>query len=290
MEYKQIAGRAGRPRFDKEGIAVVEARSQSEVKIFIREYLRGEIENVHGYLNLADFVLSYVTREIYATVEQIKRAMGFTLSLSGKTEKDVQDVVNVLKEHGLVHVDETGGVSSTALGRNISHAYVNVSDALYFLSFVEENEIEMVKIVANSPKTTQVARGAQVTPIVQGWIKGKSEKELTLYGQNLTEKDVKQIVETASWQAFTFYRILDALNHRERVKALKLWQSIQYGVPANAINLVKLQGIGRKTALKLYELGYTTKKEICENLDEITPKLEGQLEWRVTQLCKKQAS
>ncbi len=287
MEYKQIAGRAGRPKYDKEGIAIIEAKTKNEAITYVKEYLNGKIENVRGYLNLADFILAYVTRETYATVEQIKKALSFTLSLSSVTETEIKSAVDVLKNHGLITVDQTGGISSTPLGRNITFAYVNITDALYFLSFVDNDDLDISYIVANSPKVVQIARGADTISIVDGWIKGESEKDLTRFGQNLTEKDVKQIVETASWQAYTFYRVLEALDKPRKTKALLAWQAIQYGVPVGALNLVKLQGIGRKTALKLYELGYTTKKEICENLNDIIPKLEPQLQWRVNELCKK---
>nr|MCL7344719.1 DEAD/DEAH box helicase [Candidatus Aramenus sulfurataquae] len=288
MEYKQIAGRAGRPKYDKEGVAIVEAKTKSEVTKFIKEYLNGEIENVRGYLSLPDFILAYVTRETYATIDEIKKALSLTLSLANTTESQIKSTIDVLKNHGLVTVDQTGGISSTPLGRNIAYAYVSISDALYFLSYVDDEDMDIIYIVANSPKVVQVARGADTVGIVQGWVKGESEKDLTRYGQNLAEKDVKQIVETASWQAYTFYRVLEALEKPRKTKALLIWQAIQYGVPVNAVNLVKLQGIGRKTALKLYELGYTTKKEICENLNDLLPKLEPQLQWRVNELCKKQ--
>lgn len=47
-----------------------------------------------------------------------------------------------------------------------------------------------------------------------------------------------------------------------------LGKRLQYGVPANLVNLIEIKGVGKIKAEKLYENGFTDKKEIMSNLDK----------------------
>ena len=64
LEEKQMAGRAGRPRYDKEGEAILLARSESERDFLLEEYVLSEPEKIWSKLGVASSLRSHVLATI----------------------------------------------------------------------------------------------------------------------------------------------------------------------------------------------------------------------------------
>jgi len=292
-EYKQIAGRAGRPRFDKEGIAVIEAKSEYQAKLFTN-YLKDNYESIKSYLTPFKFILVHLSRNETETENELLNAIKYTYTLRNIEPREIKLTLDKMTDLEIITEYNANGEKYYSLlpfGRALSYSYLDLEDAEYYRAVLKMDNFDIIHIIANSPKVIEVSRGADVEGILRDWVHGKDPKELVKYGTNITEKDVKNIIDVSTWQSYSFYAILKALNHKETNNALFTWLEIESGVPKNALNLVKLKGVGRKLALFLYQHGYSTKKEICSDIQNVINIMEKDEEmkkqtWRIKELCK----
>ena len=51
-EYRQMAGRAGRPRYDKAGESIVLCKTEMDAEEVMRNYILGEMENIESKLGV----------------------------------------------------------------------------------------------------------------------------------------------------------------------------------------------------------------------------------------------
>ncbi len=82
MEYKQMAGRAGRPGLDPYGEAVLIARSEDEIDYLIRNYVNARVEDVKSKFltdkNLATHVLSAIASGYASSIDDVMRFVSST--------------------------------------------------------------------------------------------------------------------------------------------------------------------------------------------------------------------
>ncbi len=73
LDYLQMAGRAGRPNYDKEGEAIILASTESEKEELIERYINGKPEEIYSKLAVEPVFRTYVLSLIaagFATTEQ----------------------------------------------------------------------------------------------------------------------------------------------------------------------------------------------------------------------------
>ncbi|MGQ9582596.1 MAG: DEAD/DEAH box helicase [Thermoplasmatota archaeon] len=136
FEIKQMAGRAGRPRYDTEGEAVILARNETELRIALDEYLLGSPEPIESKLGaeraLRVHALSSIATGFASTMEGLLEFFNSTLyafqSAEGAVDGVVERALDFLVEEGLV--ERRGGeLRATPYGRRVSELYIDPQTA-----------------------------------------------------------------------------------------------------------------------------------------------------------------
>ncbi len=155
LEFEQMAGRSGRPRYDKEGIAVAVAKSKEEAEFTLDHYLRGLPEPVYSKLGveplLRTHLLGIIASVPYIRMSDVLRFMEHTFyayqykdlkRIKGK----VRRIVSLLEEYGLIKSGSEGTdfitadklnedivLRATRLGRRTSELYIDPRTAHLFI-------------------------------------------------------------------------------------------------------------------------------------------------------------
>jgi len=101
------------------------------------------------------------------------------------------------------------------------------------------------------------------TAALMSWINEESEREIEeKLGVQLG--DLARIVDSASWLLKAASMIAKALGMvEEPILISKLERRVRYGVRDELLELVRLEGIGRVRARRLYEAGYRTLSDLA---------------------------
>ncbi|MEA1984891.1 MAG: ATP-dependent DNA helicase [Euryarchaeota archaeon] len=148
LEYKQMAGRAGRPHLDPYGESVLIARNYDELANVMEHYVSAEAEDIWSKLGtenaLRTHVLSTIVNGFAHNKKELMDFMGSTFFAYQQQSRGLTDVVEeclmFLKDHGMLTGDDT--FTPTGLGRLISMLYI---DPLSGARIVEGlNKAEMI--------------------------------------------------------------------------------------------------------------------------------------------------
>ncbi|MEB2793822.1 MAG: DEAD/DEAH box helicase [Caldisphaeraceae archaeon] len=131
-EYKQLAGRAGRPGLDPYGEAIIVASKSDEIEDLMNEFINGSVERVESRLSgLRGFrhsVLGAVSSRIANTKEKLlelhKRTLYYLQRGETTIERLIKTSLRQLEEWGLInHIDNR--IVATRLGHVVSRTYLN---------------------------------------------------------------------------------------------------------------------------------------------------------------------
>ncbi|MGA1821402.1 MAG: DEAD/DEAH box helicase [Thermoplasmatota archaeon] len=137
MEIKQMMGRAGRPKYDREGESFILARSQDEVDLLLDRYLWGTPEEVLSKLGsmpalrmhlLSSFATNYV-RDMEEMWEFIRQTFYAYQNDTWKIEGDVEEMLQFLSDEGFITI-EGDNVEATDLGKRVARLYIDPLSAV----------------------------------------------------------------------------------------------------------------------------------------------------------------
>lgn len=137
MEVKQMMGRAGRPRYDPYGEAVLLAKNEDMKEILEEEYLRGEPEPVTSKLAadaaLRIHTLASIAGDYCHSAASLEKFLSHTFwaqqAESWIIRDRLEDTLWFLEENGFVEMDG-GNVKATLFGKRTSDLYIDPLSAL----------------------------------------------------------------------------------------------------------------------------------------------------------------
>jgi helicase len=132
LEYKQMAGRAGRPRYDKVGEAILLARTEDEQDYLMESYVMAKPERIWSKLAVERVLRSHVLATIAAdfahTEQGIYEFFGKTFYAYQYDPKAIRGVITrILKFLYDERMIEVSGkdIYATRFGRRVSELYID---------------------------------------------------------------------------------------------------------------------------------------------------------------------
>jgi len=309
MEYKQLAGRAGRPGYDKEGYAVIIASSKRKLKSYARKFLMGEPEPIRSNLSrrLSWAILASTSSGLVEDEKSLDEFLTSTLLhiQDGYDFNSIQSEVDFLRRIGLL---KSNSLELTRLGRRVAELCVDPITALIakgvsHLPLSQLDEDVALVAVSASPDLSPIQYEVplhMIDPFTDalerlGWDAGGREMEvigkalaLKLWINEVAEEtmanvygiapgDLYVLRENAEWVSSSLAELLMVLGkHRSALAFMELTERIIHGVKPELTQLCAIEDVGRVRARILYNHGFRTIEDIArapiEKLSEI-PKI-----------------
>ncbi len=144
LEVKQMLGRAGRPRYDTVGHAILVAKDEGQARDLLERYLLGPPERIYSKLGteeaLRTHLLSSIATGLVASDEDLDRFVRGTFfahqTEAGMLDQRIEDALGFLLEEELI-TREGKGLWPTKFGRRVSDLYVDPLSAVLLRQAVE---------------------------------------------------------------------------------------------------------------------------------------------------------
>lgn len=146
LEYKQMAGRAGRPKYDKYGEAILFSRTEQEQEFLMDYYICSETERISSKLAsqyaLQSHLLAAIATEMTRNRQEIDRLIDGTFysyqSERWELDHHVTSALDFLEQGALIETDSSDQYYATPLGRRTSQLYIDPSTAILFRDAIKE--------------------------------------------------------------------------------------------------------------------------------------------------------
>ncbi|MEM2841760.1 MAG: DEAD/DEAH box helicase [Thermoproteota archaeon] len=305
-EYKQMAGRAGRPQYDDHGEAVLIASDQDQFEYLMDRYIRGEIEPINSKMDeslyLSSAVLATAAVRFAKDVVEMQDVFKRTLLYKQRGEKRVfRSLLRKLKfleEGGAIEINDGGGISVTTLGKRISELYVAPETAFELRKLLEERPsnftslsvLHMICLTQDMPMLSYSGRreGERIQYLLDvekaeelyhedtGWLFEQTKTALALFmwineesednilsTLNVEPGDLHTIVESAQWLLYALKELARIMGYDNLLKLIEITRErVKHGVKEDVLDLVRLSGIGRVRARRLFRAGYKSVDDL----------------------------
>jgi helicase len=145
MDYKQMSGRAGRPKYDSYGEAVLLAHDEDEMHAFFDFYVKGVPEPIRSQLyshsTFRRHTLGVIATSSHTTERELRTFFMNTLLAKQTGEESVAErlerSLEYLEKNGLVF-EEKGVLRPTRLGKRIATLYIDPETGLFFVRILSK--------------------------------------------------------------------------------------------------------------------------------------------------------
>jgi helicase len=293
MEYKQLCGRAGRPGYDKEGLAVIIAKNSRQRSLYMNKYILGELEPVTSRLqdqrSLRFHMLGLVASG-YGGKDAINGLLSKTLAVKqeGRSLLDKAHSALLYLEASKFIKSNDGSYSATRLGKRVAQLYIDPLTARIILASLEaveqagaKAEDQALLTLASTPDVEDLphlqpaldwfpdsgdfdAKTIAKATVLKAWINEMGEGSICdRFGA--APGDIHVLSESASWVAQAAAELAQMVGRRGASKIyLTLSERIKHGVREELLPLVWIPGVGRVRARALYSAGFRKPEDIAQ--------------------------
>lgn len=184
LEVQQMAGRAGRPKYDTEGEAILMAKNKREKEEIKERYLYGEPEPIYSKLSVEPVLRMHVLALVATgTADSRDRLQGFFEKTffahqygdADQVMEKVEKIVVELESYGFVRVQKEDfmikdfvpafsitkdfGIRATGIGRRVSELYVDPQSA--------HNIIKNLRVMTDIEYLNVINRCLEMQPLLR---------------------------------------------------------------------------------------------------------------------------
>jgi len=163
LEYKQMVGRAGRPKYDNVGEAILIARSEDERDYLLTSYVLAKPERIWSKLGVEKVLRSHVLATVasgFAYSEQgvyeffAKTLYAYQYSLD-EIKGKIQRILKFLHDEGMLKV-EGDFLRATEFGERVSQLYIDPLSAIIIRDALKRGaqritDISLLHMIAHTP-------------------------------------------------------------------------------------------------------------------------------------------
>jgi len=319
LEYLQMAGRAGRPKFDNEGEAIAVSTSEEHKQKLIEKYINGFPEDIESKLAvepvLRTYLLSLIASDFVNSKQSIfsffeKTFWAFQFKDIDTLNLRIEKMLRLLSDWEFIASDKRSdddfqsasdikdnslSYRATLLGKRVAELYIDPLTAydmmialeksknteLKSFSFLhvvcstleirpllkvkvkeyEDVQSELLKYTGHLLKLEpniydsefdDYLDGVKTALMLQEWIDEKDEDYL-LEKYNVRPGELRVKIETGDWLLYAVEELARILKMQKVINEItKLRLRLKYGTKEELLVLLKLKGIGRVRARKLY--------------------------------------
>jgi helicase len=311
LEYLQMAGRAGRPKYDKVGESICIAATEPDKNKIYEKYITGSPEDIYSKLAvepvLRTYLLSLIAVGFVSTKKEIIKFFGKTFWAEqfrdmGKIGVIIDRMLALLVDWEFIigggeefqSANSLGNekYKATLIGKRVAELYIdpltaysiicclrqapNLGLCFPYLQMIshslemkpllrvrvkEQDKIQeaLLKygLLEDEPSIYDPSYGDFLSSVktalmFNDWISEKDE-EFLLEEYNVRPGEIKVKLDIGNWLLYCSEELSRMLQFKGLVRELmKLRIRVKYGVRAELIPLLKLKGVGRARARRLY--------------------------------------
>lgn len=325
LEYLQQAGRAGRPKYDKKGEAILISSNEFEKEKLFDKYILGEPEEIYSKLGaeplLRTFVLSLIASEYVNKKENLlkflsKTFWAFQFGNLDRLYENVERIIIELKQWNFIENEIINAyqinneiLKATPLGKRVSELYIDPLTAHTFCEGIKRlkkvSEFSVINLISQSielkpyPSVKRkeyekledevlrnekeflinipnefdyeyetFIRTLKLTLIFLDWI-NEMDEEIIMEKYGIRPGELRNKVIIAEWLLYSLSEICRIVGKKDLINGIKKLQiRMKYGCKEELLKLIKLKGIGRIKARKLFNAGFKTIAKIKEAIKE----------------------
>ena len=219
LDYKQMAGRAGRPKYDKFGESVIVAKTADEADFVMENYVLAKPERIWSRLAvekiLRTHVLSTIASDYAHTEEELYEFFRKTFYAYQYDVKAIQNVIAKILR--FLHDQEMicvigDDIVATKLGKRISELYIDPLSGIIIRDALQTKpsmltEFSLLQLIAHTPDMGPIMRPYQ--------------REMEKLADTLEEHQQELLVETPSQRDYVGYA--DFLGEVKMAMVLNAW-------------------------------------------------------------------
>jgi helicase len=303
LEYKQLCGRAGRPQYDDYGEAIIVGNYNGPelIDYYVNGEPEPIISKITDDKSLRTHVLSLIVTSPGIKKDEILDFFLQTLGGLQSSKPTIKFGIDIatkflLTENFIIKKGER--FVGSDFGKKVSKLYIDPLTATYFrdsLEFITEGKkhtLGILHLISNCeeffPKfslrnkdyetlTVMLENNSTelIQPIseydcsrslmaLQSWITESSEISLS-DNLKIESGDMHRMVQTAEWLLYCLRELAKQAGKAELLEELDILRKrVIYGIREELIDLVKIKGIGRIRARKLYNHGVKTLDDLSK--------------------------
>jgi len=300
LEVKQMCGRAGRPRYDKYGEAILIAKDEDEIEELAKDYFLSEPEAIESKLGtepaLRFHILASIATEHTETEDEIFKFIGSTFFAHCEDVENIRDkveeVLGFLQREEFV-VAKGEELKATLFGKRTSDLYIDPLSAVKMRNHLKselDSDFGHLWAVCSTPDMPKLylRRGdyqwvdekivfesltfpvedydfmmaeVKTAALLEDWMDERTENEVTKrFG--IGPGDIRRMTDQGRWLLYSMQE-LGRLFNKARVRKLsRLVLRQQYGVKEELLDLVQLKGVGRVRGRALFARGYKNMRDL----------------------------